>query len=207
MSSAHLSPGRRGRCDPTERCGLSTRSGSSSARSASTRKRSTMSTSSSQSATSRSRARPVRTARLQRAGRARRAHRSQRSPRRVCRGVAPRGSATPEAGSATPSTVGGDGPSARQRGGRRPGLPSQPFERSKSLESSIWLVTHRDGRAVRARTGLWELDVRDATFANVVSDARRAMARHVPPPDDDEWLRRTMTDELSLHAGRSPTPT
>jgi nucleoid-associated protein YgaU len=74
------------------------------------------------------------------------------------------------------------------------------FERSKTLELVSWLVTHR-GRASRsaARTALWDLDVRDATFANVVSEARRAMARHVPPPDGDEWLRRTMTDELSLH--------
>ena len=42
---------------------------------------------------------------------------------------------------------------------------------------------HRD-RSTRAgaRTALWELDVRDATFANVVSEARRAMARLVEPP-------------------------
>ncbi len=74
------------------------------------------------------------------------------------------------------------------------------FERSKTLELVTWLVTHR-GRASRsaARTALWDLDVRDATFANVVSEARRAMARHVPPPGGDEWLRRTLTDELSLH--------
>ena len=74
------------------------------------------------------------------------------------------------------------------------------FERSKTLELVAWLVTHR-GRASRsgARTALWDLDVRDATFANVVSEARRTMARHVPPPEGDEWLRRTMTDELSLH--------
>ena len=74
------------------------------------------------------------------------------------------------------------------------------FERSKTLELVTWLVTHRS-RASRsaARTALWDLDVRDATFANVVSEARRAMARHVPPPSGDEWLRRTMTDELSLH--------
>ena len=74
------------------------------------------------------------------------------------------------------------------------------FERSKTLELVTWLVTHRS-RASRsaARTALWDLDVRDATFANVVSEARRTMARHVPPPDGDEWLRRTMTDALSLH--------
>jgi hypothetical protein len=74
------------------------------------------------------------------------------------------------------------------------------FERSKTLELVTWLVTHRT-RASRsaARTALWDLDVRDATFANVVSEARRVMARHVRPPEGDEWLRRTMTEELSLH--------
>ncbi|WP_116996855.1 bacterial transcriptional activator domain-containing protein [Desertimonas flava] len=76
------------------------------------------------------------------------------------------------------------------------------FERSKTLELLAWIVTHRD-RATRsgARTALWDLDVRDATFANVVSEARRVMGRHVDPPEGDEWLRRTMTDELSLHDG------
>jgi hypothetical protein len=50
-----------------------------------------------------------------------------------------------------------------------------------------------------ARTALWDLDVRDATFANVVSDARRAMARAVPPPDAEEWIERTLTEQLPLH--------
>ncbi|CAN5693264.1 hypothetical protein BH24ACT5_BH24ACT5_15840 [soil metagenome] len=74
------------------------------------------------------------------------------------------------------------------------------FERSKALELLTWMVTHRT-RSTRpaARTALWDQDVRDATFANVVSEARRTMARLVPCPDDDEWLRRTLTDELSLH--------
>jgi nucleoid-associated protein YgaU len=79
-------------------------------------------------------------------------------------------------------------------------LSAVKFERSKTLELVAWIVTHRQ-RASRsaARTALWELDVRDATFANVVSEARRLMARHLAPPEGDEWLRRTMTDELSLH--------
>jgi two-component SAPR family response regulator len=46
---------------------------------------------------------------------------------------------------------------------------------------------------------LWELDVRDSTFANVVSEARRSLARLVPPPAGDEWVGRTMTDALPLH--------
>ncbi len=74
------------------------------------------------------------------------------------------------------------------------------FERAKALELIAWMVTHRE-RSSRgaARAALWELDVRHATFANVVSEARRTMARLVEPPDGDEWLRRTLTDELSLH--------
>jgi hypothetical protein len=74
------------------------------------------------------------------------------------------------------------------------------FERSKALELVAWLTMHRE-RATRAgaRTALWNLDVRDATFANVVSEARRAMARLVEPPPDGEWLGRTLTDVLPLH--------
>jgi two-component SAPR family response regulator len=76
------------------------------------------------------------------------------------------------------------------------------FERSKALELVAWLTMHRD-RATRAgaRTALWELSVRDATFANVVSEARRAMARLVAPPAGAEWLGRTLTEVLPLHAG------
>lgn len=74
------------------------------------------------------------------------------------------------------------------------------FERSKTVELIAWLATHR-GRMTRsaARTALWELDVRDATFANVVSEARRGLARLVDPPEGEEWLARTLTDELPLH--------
>lgn len=77
---------------------------------------------------------------------------------------------------------------------------SAKFERSKTLELLTWMVTHRQGSTrIAARTALWDQDVRDATFANVVSEARRAMARQVEPPEGDEWLRRTLTDELALH--------
>jgi LysM repeat protein/DNA-binding SARP family transcriptional activator len=74
------------------------------------------------------------------------------------------------------------------------------FERSKTRELIAWLSTHRE-RATRtaARTAMWELDVRDATFANVVSEARRAMARAVAPPEGSEWLGRTLTEQLPLH--------
>ena len=70
-------------------------------------------------------------------------------------------------------------PPARTGRGRRRRRAARPsFERSKTLELIAWLTLHRE-RSTRAgaRTALWELDVRDATFANVVSEARRAMAR------------------------------
>ncbi len=81
----------------------------------------------------------------------------------------------------------------------RNGTPGS-FERSKTVELIAWLATHRD-RATRsgARTALWEMDVRDATFANVVSEARRKLARLVSPPDGEEWVARTLTEQLPLH--------
>ncbi len=78
---------------------------------------------------------------------------------------------------------------------------SVEFERAKTRELVAWLATHRL-RSTRgnARTALWEHDVRDATFANVVSEARRSMARLVAPPEGEEWLARTLTESLPLHA-------
>lgn len=74
------------------------------------------------------------------------------------------------------------------------------FERSKSLELVAWLSHHRR-RPTRsaARAALWETEVRDATFANVVSEARRSMARLVARPDGSEWIERSVGDELPLH--------
>ena len=74
------------------------------------------------------------------------------------------------------------------------------FERSKALELVAWLSQHRD-RSTRtgARTALWETNVRDATFANVVSDARRNLARLTVPADGEEWIGRTLTEHLPLH--------
>jgi hypothetical protein len=76
------------------------------------------------------------------------------------------------------------------------------FERSKSLELLAWCVTHR-GRSTRtaARTALWELNVRDATFANVVSEARRATSALVRSEQNRDWIRRTLTEELVLDSG------
>jgi hypothetical protein len=74
------------------------------------------------------------------------------------------------------------------------------FERSKTRELVVWMATHRQ-RSTRsnARAALWEHDVRDATFANVVSEARRSLARCVAPPEGEEWLERTLNDALPLH--------
>ena len=74
------------------------------------------------------------------------------------------------------------------------------FDRSKAQELVVWLTQHRR-RPTRmsARTALWDLAVRDATFSNVVSDARRAMARLVVPPVGQEWIGRTMNEDLPLH--------
>ena len=75
------------------------------------------------------------------------------------------------------------------------------FERSKALELAVWLSQHRDNSTRNsARTALWEMDVRDATFANVVSDARRSMSALVVPPHGVEWLGRTLTEQLPLHS-------
>lgn len=75
------------------------------------------------------------------------------------------------------------------------------FDKARSLELVTWLAVHRE-RPSRsgARSALWEADVRDATFANVVSEARRALARTVVPPADTEWLGRTLGETLPLHA-------
>jgi two-component SAPR family response regulator len=74
------------------------------------------------------------------------------------------------------------------------------FERSKAQELVVWLSQHRR-RPTRAsaRTALWALAVRDATFSNVVSDARRAMAKVVAPCVGQEWIGRTMNEDLPLH--------
>ena len=74
------------------------------------------------------------------------------------------------------------------------------FDRSKALELVVWLSQHRrHPTRTSARTALWDLAVRDATFSNVVSDARRAMAKVVPPLAGQEWIGRTMSEDLPLH--------
>jgi len=75
------------------------------------------------------------------------------------------------------------------------------FERSKALELVAWLATHRTRPTRgRARAALWEVDVRTATFHNVISDARRSLARLVTPPEGVEWVGRSDGELLPLHA-------
>jgi len=78
---------------------------------------------------------------------------------------------------------------------------SVTFEKGKSLELIAWMVEHRENSTrSAARTALWDGDVKDATFSNVVSEARRALQTS-QPLQDDEWIPRTFCDELPLHPG------
>jgi hypothetical protein len=74
------------------------------------------------------------------------------------------------------------------------------FERSKALELVVWLAVHRP-RCTRsgARHALWDLPIRDGTFANIVCDARRRLADAVTAPAGTEWIGRGVGDELPLH--------
>lgn len=76
-----------------------------------------------------------------------------------------------------------------------------PFERGKALELLVWMVEHREASTrSAARTALWDGVVKDSTFSNVVSEARRAL-NSVSPRTEDEWIPRTFTDELPLAPG------
>ncbi len=73
------------------------------------------------------------------------------------------------------------------------------FERSRSVELLAWLVTHRHhATRMGARTAIWEVDVRNSTFSNVVSDVRRGLssAAGVEPQD---WIAYGTGDDLVLH--------
>jgi nucleoid-associated protein YgaU len=75
------------------------------------------------------------------------------------------------------------------------------FSKSKAVELVAWLAEHR-ATATRtgARAAMWDSDVRDATFSNVVSEARRSLARLARPPEGVEWIARTLTEHLPLHS-------
>jgi hypothetical protein len=75
-----------------------------------------------------------------------------------------------------------------------------PFERAKALELVTWLAQHpQSATRAGARAALWAIDVSNASFSNVVSEARRALARLAPPPDGEEWVPRTYAERLPLH--------
>jgi two-component SAPR family response regulator len=77
---------------------------------------------------------------------------------------------------------------------------SAEFERPKALELVVWLAQHRStATRTGARAALWESDVSNASFSNVVSEARRALARLAMPPPGEEWLARTYAERLPLH--------
>jgi two-component SAPR family response regulator len=72
--------------------------------------------------------------------------------------------------------------------------------KSKAVELVAWLAEHRHSATrTGARSALWQADVRDTTFANVVSEARRSLARLAPAPQGMEWIARTQTEQLLLH--------
>jgi two-component SAPR family response regulator len=74
------------------------------------------------------------------------------------------------------------------------------FERAKSLELVTWIAQHQAGATrTGARAALWELDIANSSFSNVVSEARRALARAVAPPAGEDWLARTYAERLPLH--------
>jgi len=74
------------------------------------------------------------------------------------------------------------------------------FEKTKTKELLAWLTSHRV-RPTRsaARTALWDFNVTDATFSNVVSDVRRALNQTRLLDPTEEWIPRTFTDHLPFH--------
>lgn len=74
------------------------------------------------------------------------------------------------------------------------------FQRRKALELLVWLSQHR-ARPTRsaARTALWEVDVSDASFLNVLSDLRRRLSECAGELDAGDWVGRSSGDVLPLH--------
>ena len=78
--------------------------------------------------------------------------------------------------------------------------PKVRFEKSKTGELVSWLATHPHlRRRSLARDALWPVPVRDSTFCNITSDARRSMGALELASDGGQWLGITGTDELPLH--------
>jgi hypothetical protein len=76
------------------------------------------------------------------------------------------------------------------------------FEKSKSEELVMWLAMHpSQQRRSSARTDMWHSPIKDATFSNITSDVRRSLTVAELPPEGQQWLGVTLTDELPLHVG------
>ncbi|MDA2967487.1 MAG: bacterial transcriptional activator domain-containing protein [Actinomycetota bacterium] len=88
-------------------------------------------------------------------------------------------------------------PEVRHRCGQR-----VEFEKSKSEELVMWLAMHSSQqRRSSARTDMWHAPIKDATFSNITSDVRRSLTVAELPPEGQQWLGVTLTDELPLHVG------
>jgi hypothetical protein len=76
------------------------------------------------------------------------------------------------------------------------------FEKSKSEELVMWLAMHSSQqRRSSARAEMWHTPIKDATFSNITSDVRRSLTVAELPPEGEQWLGVTLTDELPLHLG------
>ena len=76
------------------------------------------------------------------------------------------------------------------------------FEKSKSEELVMWLAMHpTQQRRSSARAEMWHTPIKDATFSNITSDVRRSLTVAELPPEGEQWLGVTLTDELPLHLG------
>lgn len=75
------------------------------------------------------------------------------------------------------------------------------FEKSRSIELLAWLVTHRD-RPTRAaaRTAMWESDVQNATFNNIVSDLRTGL-QHCYIGTGIVALEKSFDEQLKFDSG------
>ncbi len=72
--------------------------------------------------------------------------------------------------------------------------------KGKSLELLSWLVEHRDSSTrSAARTALWSENIQDATFSNVVSDLRRSLNTSAGVLENDEWIPRTFTNQMTIN--------
>lgn len=76
------------------------------------------------------------------------------------------------------------------------------FERKKAEELVIWLACHPlQRRRSLARNALWLSPIQDATFSNLTAAARRSLNAVMLPPEGQNWVGITMSDELPLSGG------